>query len=62
MAGRPILRSDFHVHSTFSDDAVSTLAENIEAAAALSLQTIRLIDHVRVSTTWVPEFLTAVAA
>lgn len=71
MAGRPpalgdsrhsILRSDYHVHSTFSDDAVSTLAENIAAAAALSLQTIRLIDHVRASTTWVPEFLAAVAA
>jgi len=71
MAGRPpalddsrhpILRSDYHVHSTFSDDAVSTLAENIAAAAALTLETVRLIDHVRASTTWVPEFLAAVAA
>jgi putative hydrolase len=56
------LHSDYHVHSTFSDDAVSTIAENIAAAAAAGLTTIRLIDHVRSSTTWVPEFLAAVAA
>ena len=58
----PLARSDYHVHSTFSDDAVSTLAENIAAAEALKLETVRLIDHVRESTTWVPEFLAAVAA
>jgi len=58
----PLARSDYHVHSTFSDDAVSTLAENIAAAEARRLETVRLIDHVRESTTWVPEFLTAVAA
>jgi len=58
----PILRSDYHVHSTFSDDAVSTLAENIAAADAAKLDTLRLIDHVRASTTWVPDFLAAVAA
>ena len=58
----PILHSDYHVHSTFSDDAVSTLAENIAAANAAKLDTVRLIDHVRASTTWVPEFLAAVAA
>ena len=57
-----LARSDYHVHSTFSDDAVSTLAENIAAASAVGLATVRLIDHVRVSTTWVPEFLAAVAA
>lgn len=58
----PVLVGDFHVHSTFSDDAVSTLAENIAAADAARLDIVRLIDHVRVSTTWVPEFLAAVAA
>jgi len=58
----PVFRSDYHVHSTFSDDAVSTLAENIAAADAAKLDTVRLIDHVRASTTWVPEFLAAVAA
>lgn len=57
-----LLRSDFHVHSTFSDDAVSTLAENIAAASAVGLETVRLIDHVREATTWVPEFVAAVAA
>jgi putative hydrolase len=54
------LDGDFHVHSTFSDDAVSTIAENIEAAHRQGLRRLRLIDHVRISTTWVPEFLKAV--
>lgn len=58
----PALRGDHHVHSTFSDDAVSTLAENVEAAAAAGLSTVRLVDHVRQSTTWVPEYLAAVRA
>lgn len=57
-----LLRGDHHVHSTFSDDAVSTLAENVEAAAAAGLTTVRLVDHVRRSTPWVPEYLTAVRA
>ena len=55
-----ILRGDHHVHSTFSDDAVSTLAENVAAATAAGLTTVRLVDHVRQSTTWVPEYLAAV--
>ncbi|MFB8189735.1 PHP domain-containing protein [Microbacterium sp. NPDC055988] len=55
-----VLRGDHHVHSTFSDDAVSTLAENVEAAAAAGLTTLRLVDHVRQSTTWVPDYLAAV--
>lgn len=58
----PALTGDWHIHSSFSDDAVSTLAENVAAAAARGLREIRLIDHVRVSTTWVPQFLSAVRA
>lgn len=57
-----VLRGDFHVHSTFSDDAVSTLAQNVDAAASAGLTTLRLVDHVRQSTTWVPEYLAAVRA
>lgn len=56
----PLLRGDHHVHSTFSDDAVSTLAENVDAAAAAGLTTVRLVDHVRQSTSWVPDYLAAV--
>lgn len=56
------LLGDHHVHSTFSDDAVSSVGQNIAAAAAAGLTTIRCVDHVRASTTWVPEFLAAVAA
>ncbi|MFJ6534176.1 PHP domain-containing protein [Microbacterium sp. NPDC091662] len=57
-----LLRGDHHVHSTFSDDAVSTLAQNVHAAAAAGLTTLRLVDHVRQSTTWVPEYVSAVRA
>jgi putative hydrolase len=58
---RPEFLGDFHVHSTFSDDAVSTIAQNLAAASARGLTELRLIDHVRSSTTWVPEFVAAVA-
>lgn len=61
-SGHPELRGDYHVHSQFSDDAVSTIEENVAAAVAAGLTELRLIDHVRVSTAWVPEFLAAVAA
>ncbi|MEV7798763.1 PHP domain-containing protein [Microbacterium foliorum] len=57
-----LLRGDHHVHSTFSDDAVSTLAENVAAASAAGLTTVRLVDHVRQSTPWVPDYLAAVRA
>lgn len=53
----PGLTGDHHVHSTFSDDAESTMEENIAAARAGHLAQLRLVDHVRMSTTWVPEFL-----
>jgi putative hydrolase len=57
-----LLRGDYHVHSTYSNDAVSTLSENIAAAHAVGLTQLRLIDHVRETTTWVPEFAAAVRA
>jgi putative hydrolase len=57
-----LLRGDFHVHSTFSDDARSTVSENLAAASAAGLTEIRLVDHVRQSTTWVGDFLATVAA
>lgn len=61
-ARRAELAGDYHVHSSFSDDAVSSLAENIAAANAAGLAVLRVTEHVRVSTTWVPEFVAAVAA
>ncbi|KQP01538.1 PHP domain-containing protein [Leifsonia sp. Leaf264] len=57
----PELNGDWHVHSQFSDDATSTMSENIRVAAERGIRHLRLIDHVRVSTTWVPEFLAAIA-
>lgn len=58
----PSTDGDHHVHSTFSDDAVSTPAENLAAAQRRHLREIRMVDHVRVSATYVPEFLAVVRA
>jgi putative hydrolase len=55
-----LTRGDYHVHSTFSDDAHSTIAENLAAATEAGLSQIRLVDHVRQSTTWVPEFVATI--
>jgi putative hydrolase len=57
-----LLRGDHHVHSTFSDDARSTVSENLSAASRAGLTEIRLVDHVRQSTTWVTDFLATVSA
>jgi putative hydrolase len=55
------LGEDYHVHSTFSDDGASTLAENVCAAVGRGLHTLCLADHVRRDTAWVPEFAAAVS-
>ncbi|CAM5784043.1 PHP domain-containing protein [Cellulomonas persica] len=58
----PWLDEDHHVHSTFSDDAVSTPQQNLDAAVARGLRVIRMVDHVRVTTTDVPQRLDALRA
>ncbi|HEY6277557.1 MAG TPA: PHP domain-containing protein [Streptosporangiaceae bacterium] len=55
------LDEDYHVHSVFSDDAVSTLAENVQAARERGLRTVCLAEHVRRDTATVGDFLAAVA-
>jgi putative hydrolase len=55
------LDEDYHVHSTFSDDGASTLAENVRVARGRGLRTLCLADHVRRDTAWIPEFTVAVA-
>ncbi|MDK3258199.1 histidinol-phosphatase [Blastococcus capsensis] len=57
-----LLLTDHHVHSTWSDDAVSSPMENLVAARDTGLASIRMVDHVRTTTTWVPGFLAEVAA
>ncbi len=58
--GLAALDEDHHVHSAFSDDAVSTVAENVRAARERGLRVIVLADHVRQSSAWIPEFVAAV--
>jgi len=53
-------RADMHVHSTFSDGK-GRIEDNIAAAEALGLTALGCVDHVRVSTDWVPEYVAAVA-
>lgn len=53
---------DHHVHSTFSDDGTATPTQNLAAAVAAGLDTVRMVDHVRAATTYVSAFLEAVAA
>jgi putative hydrolase len=50
------LRSDWHVHSTFSDGR-SRPSENLERAMAIGLSEVCFVDHVRRYTTWVPDFV-----
>ena len=53
---------DYHVHSTYSDDAQSTLEENLREAEWAGLRTICMVDHVRRATTYVPDMVAAVRA
>lgn len=61
MSPDDILRGDFHIHSVFSDDAVSNFTENMAQAAEVGLTEVRFIDHVRTSTAWIPEFVAEVS-
>jgi len=55
------LDEDYHVHSAFSDDAVSTLAENVSSARERGLRTLCLAEHVRRDSAHVPAFVAAAA-
>jgi putative hydrolase len=55
----PILTQDMHVHSTFSDGK-NTIAENVAEAERIGLTEMTCVDHVRIDTDWVPEFVAAV--
>ncbi len=57
-----MLSQDHHVHSTFSDDARSTVAENLAAASARGVTELCLADHVRADTPWLAEFTATVRA
>lgn len=54
------LGTDWHTHSTTSDGADS-LQAMVTAGAAAGLHTMGLSDHVRASTTWLPEYAATVA-
>ncbi len=58
----PALDEDHHVHSAFSDDAVSSLDQNVAAARRRGLRVICFAEHVRRDSAWVPDYTAAVAA
>lgn len=53
--------TDWHTHSTTSDGADS-LADMVAAGVTAGLHTIGLSDHVRTSTTWLPDYVRTVRA
>ena len=53
------LRQDMHVHSTFSDGR-DAIEDNVARAEALGLTELGCVDHVRVSTDWLPGYVAAV--
>lgn len=61
MTAHPELSGDHHVHSVFSDDASSTPEENLAAAQRRGLTALRMVEHVRSTSGWVPEFAAATA-
>jgi putative hydrolase len=56
------LDEDHHVHSTFSNDGLSTLEQNVQAARERGLRTLLLAEHVRHDSAWVPDFTAAAGA
>jgi putative hydrolase len=53
------LLQDMHVHSTFSDGR-DAIEDNVARAEALGLTALGCVDHVRVSTDWLPRYVAAV--
>jgi len=52
-------KQDMHVHSTFSDGN-NTIEENIEEAESLGLTQLTCVDHVRVDTDYLPDYVAAI--
>jgi putative hydrolase len=52
-------RGDLHVHSTFSDGR-DTIEVNVAEAERLGLLELTCVDHVRVATDWVADYVAAV--
>lgn len=61
MISPALLLEDHHVHSTFSD-GTSSPAQNVEQAERLGLLHLGCVDHVRVDTTYVPDYAAAIEA
>ncbi|WP_428950063.1 PHP domain-containing protein [Streptomyces sp. cg35] len=61
MSGRthPLLRTDLHTHTDFSDGR-DPLDQVVAAAEKAGLHTLVLTDHVRADTTYLPRYVTAV--
>jgi putative hydrolase len=55
------LREDHHIHSTFSDGK-GTLQTNLDAGLAADMHTLGFVDHARIDTAWLPDYVDAVRA
>jgi putative hydrolase len=54
------LRQDVHVHTTFSEDAVSTPAACLAAGVRRRLRRLCFADHAQEATRWLPELVATV--
>jgi putative hydrolase len=55
------LLEDHHIHSTFSDGK-GTLQSNLDAGIAAGMNTLGFVDHARIDTDWLPDYLHAARA
>ncbi len=55
------LLADNHIHSTFSDGK-GTLQSNLQAGIDAGMDTLGFVDHARVDTDWLPDYVSAVRA
>ncbi len=50
-----MVRMDFHIHSSYSDDSSLTVGEIVEFALQRRLQAVGIVDHVRMTAPWLAE-------
>lgn len=55
------LLEDHHIHSTFSDGK-GTLQSNLQAGIEAGMNTLGFVDHARIDTDWLPDYIDAVRA
>jgi putative hydrolase len=58
------LKEDYHVHSSYNDHSSPdlTVKNALEAAEKLGLRTLAFTEHVRRSSTWIPQYIQEISS